>query len=103
MKKNQYIIYGTLVSNKWYEEFKIRTKDDNTFPISEKLVGSITPVYNSRDGEFVIIGEVLLETDTDKFIAIPEINENRQKFVKNRVYTLYGINGDFNYFYVKNI
>ena len=99
-KGNQYIVYGTLVSEKWYNEF-IEKADDNVFPISEKFVGSITPMFYGRDGKFMIIGEILIKTSVDDLITIPEINDERQAYVKNRVKELYGLDGDFNYFYLK--
>lgn len=99
-KGNQYIMYGTLVSEKWYEEFKTKA-DNNIFPISEKFVGCITPMFYGRDGKFMIIGEILIKTDSDELITIPEINDERQAYIKNRVKELYNLNGEFHYYYLK--
>lgn len=92
-------MYGTLVSLKWFTEWKANNKD---FVNNNKIIGSISCVFNGRDGFFIIIGEILWKGTDDTSIEIPLINEEHQDFVKNVVKERFGREGEFSYFLIKN-
>lgn len=95
----QYIMYGTQVSLKWFTEWKSKNKD---FVNNDKVIGSISCVFNGRDGYFLIIGEILWKGNNDNLVEIPMINKEHQEFVKKIVKERFGKEGEFGYFLIKN-
>ena len=98
-KRNQYFMYGILVSYQAYLDIK------TTHVIDDVLKGDdgIQGIFTGRDKEFMIIGQVL-ETVENKegAVVVPELNPAQISVVRGMVNKKYGIHGEFHYYFITN-
>jgi len=89
--KRQYIIYGIVV------------------PYMKELIemygqqNDIFGIFYGRDGKFIILGKILVESDsfgTDKPFIIPNLNKIDELIVQQQVFEKFGVEGKFNYYFV---
>jgi len=96
--KNQYFMYGTIVSYKAYLDLKTMCVIEDVFNPDNNIQG----IFTGRDAEFIIIGSVLdTVTDDGEAQIIPELNDAEMCIVRGLVKQKYGITGDFYYYFVK--
>ena len=98
MKKNQYFMYGVIVSYQAYLDLRTTHVVDDIFKPDNNIQG----IFTGRDAEFIIIGKVLdtVEDDGEAQI-IPELNDTEINIVRGLVRQKYGIGGEFHYYFVK--
>jgi hypothetical protein len=94
-KFNQYFMYGILVPLKAFKDWNLESDDD------------ISCIFNTRDGEHMIIGRVLESTNGDnpvlgskKPLIVPKLDEMDEIIIQNSVGKQYGIGGKFYYYFI---
>lgn len=106
MKSNthQYYMYGIIVSLEWYNNWKQEKGNTIEAVINEgkTTVDDISCVFSGRDGKFLIIGKILEVFDDDKPIIVKELNEYNKLEIQSSVNKNFGLNGDFNHYFVKS-
>ena len=96
---NQYFVYGILISHNAYLDMKI------SYTIEDVLKGNdgIRGIFTGRDGDFIIIGEVLgMVEDNNEPYVVPEIDVDEQGLIEGRVYAEFGLEGEFHYYFITN-
>ena len=95
---NQYFMYGILVSYKSYLDL------ETTPTIEDVLKGDdgIQGIFTGHNGEFMIIGKVLgTVEDNNEPHVVPEIDVNEQGEIEGSVYAQFGLEGEFQYYFIK--
>ena len=98
MKKNQYFMYGILMSYQAYLDL------ETGYTIEDVLKGDdgIQGIFTGRNGNFMIIGMVLDNIENDgKPQIVPELETAEESLVRVSVEEKYGISGEFHYYFVK--
>lgn len=97
MEKNQYFMYGTLVSYQAYLDLRTLYVLDDVFKPDNDIQG----IFTGRDAEFIIVGRVLDTVEDDgKAQVIPELNDAEICVVRGLVEQKYGITGNFHYYFI---
>lgn len=99
MKKNQYFMYGTIVSYQSYLDMRTLYVVEDVFNENSEIQG----IFTGRDAEFLIIGKVL-ETVEDKDSnahVVPQLNDAQELILRGVINQKYGIRGDYHYYFVK--
>ena len=97
MNKNQYFMYGTIVSYKAYLDLRTMCVVDDIFEPNNDIQG----IFTGRDAEFIIVGKVLetKENNGDAHV-VPELNDAEINIVRGLIKMKYGIQGEFHYYFV---
>ena len=96
--KNQYFMYGVLISYQAYLELKTIISIEDVLKGDDDVQG----IFTGRNSDFLIIGKVLKNIDEQdtKPLIVPELQENEMIFIKSTINKKYGIHGHFNYYFV---
>lgn len=95
----QYFMYGILVSYKEYLDLETITTIDDILKGDDGIQG----IFTGRNGDFMIIGKVLgtIEDNNEPHV-VPEIDIHEQDIIKSNVFAQFRIEGEFNYYFIKN-
>jgi len=96
--RKQYFMYGVLISFKSY----LDTKTNQTLEDVLKDDDYIQGIFTGRDGDFMIVGQVLeIVEDNDEPLIVPQLLSAEEKHTRVTVEERYGIYGDFHYYFIK--
>lgn len=96
--KNQYFMYGVIVSYQSYLNLRTTHVIDDVFKTDNNIQG----IFTGRDAEFIIVGKVLdIVEDDGEAQIVPELNDTEICIIRRLVEQKYGIKGDFHYYFVK--
>ena len=94
-KFNQYFMYGILVPHKAYKDWNLDNYDD------------ISCVFNTRDGEHMIIGKVLESTNDNnpllgnkEPLIVPKLEKIDEMIIQDSVGKQFGVAGKFYYYFI---
>lgn len=97
-KKNQYFMYGILVSFEKYLEMDTGNTVEEVLKVDDGIQG----IFSGRNGDFMIVGKVLPIEDNGNAQVIPELDEIEIISVKTKVNKKYKLHGDFHYYFIAN-
>ena len=102
-RPDQYFMYGIAVPYNWYKEWEAGT--GRKFPAGR--YGDIFTLFDSRDGKYLIIGEVLERTDKEnpylgekEPLVVPELEEVDKMIIRNSVKEKFDLEGKFHYYFI---
>ena len=98
-KRNQYFMYGILVSYQAYLDLRTTHTVDDVLRGDDGIQG----IFTGRDKEFMIVGQVLETVENeDEAIVVPELNPAQMNVVRGMVNKKYGMRGEFHYYFITN-
>ena len=105
-KKEQYFMYGIIVSHAWYKEWQTQTGRSLSSFLTETDtsddVGDLSCYFDSRDGKFIIIGKRFNTINDGSPIEVPELTTMQKYLIELSVGESFNLEGDFHYYFIKN-
>lgn len=91
-------MYGILVSYDTYLEINTNQTVEDVLKGDDGIQG----IFTGRNGDFMIIGKVLGMVEESKALyVVPEIDVNEQGEIEASVYSQFGLEGEFHYYFIR--